>query len=477
VVLLVAATLLAACSGSDDGAAPGSTTTTTARPAGPTADLSTELRGGDGAFVAAPEPDDLTGWTQREYLATGSATSYTEGERTTDGRWTFTPADTVDYRTRVLVRTPKKAFSGTVVVEWLNVSGGVDAEPEWSSLQEELLRSGDAWVGVSAQGIGVEGGPTAVKVEGVPGADQAGKGLKGIDPARYGELDHPGDGFSFDIYTQVARAVRAGTGLDGLRPTHVLAAGESQSAFALTTYYDGVQPLTEAFDGFFVHSRGGPGLALPEPGAFADIAGALSGTPAVFRTDLDAPVMDIQAESDVTGVLASAKARQDDSDRFRLWEVAGTAHADKHLLGPTAQYVDCGVPINDGPLHVVAKAAFHALKAWVRDGTPPAEQPRLDLGPDGKVQRDADGIAAGGARTPPVDVPVEVLSGEPGPTASTICILLGSTRPLAPGRYASRSAYQEQYDAAVEEAIAAGLVLDADRAAIEAYAHPELVGG
>ena len=113
----------------------------------------------------------------------------------------------------MLVRRPAdpKEFSGTVIVEWLNVSGGVDADPDWVSLREEIVRRGDAWVGVSAQRIGVMGGPVLVKVE-VPGAEAAGKGLKAIDPARYGSLEHPGDGFSFDIFTQVARAVRAGRG-------------------------------------------------------------------------------------------------------------------------------------------------------------------------------------------------------------------------------------------------------------------------
>ena len=122
-----------------------------------------------------------------------------------------------------------------------------------------------------------DGWPRARKVSG-PGTDAAGKGLKAIDPARYGSLEHPGDGFSFDIFTQVARAVRAGRGLGGLQPQRLIAAGESQSAFALVTYYNGVQPLTHAFDGFFVHSRGAVGLPLVGPGKYADIAGAISGT-------------------------------------------------------------------------------------------------------------------------------------------------------------------------------------------------------
>ncbi len=157
--------------------------------------------------------DDLTamGYVQHEYAAAGTATSYkATGPLTRDGRWRFAADATAPYRTRVLVRAPAQAskFSGTVVVEWLNVSGGIDADPDWTSLREEIVRAGDVWVGVSAQRIGVEGGPVLVKVSG-PGTDAAGKGLKAIDPARYGTLSHPGDGFAFDIYTQVARAVRA----------------------------------------------------------------------------------------------------------------------------------------------------------------------------------------------------------------------------------------------------------------------------
>ena len=56
----------------------------------------------------------------------------------------------------------------------------------------------------------------------------------------------------------------------------MIAAGESQSAIALVTYYNGVQPLTRAFDGFFVHSRGGMTLPLVAPGAAADLALAIT---------------------------------------------------------------------------------------------------------------------------------------------------------------------------------------------------------
>ena len=454
-------------------------------PSGPTADLSEELHGGNGPFIGEATPGALeaAGFVQAEYVASGTATSYrAQGSTPTDGRWTYEEEGSASYRTRTLVRRPssRSAFSGTVIVEWLNVSGGVDANPDFASLEEEILREGHAWVGVSAQLIGVEGGPVIVEAPGTQGL--GGQGLVRIDPARYGSLSHPGDGFSFDIFTQVGRAVRSGAGLGGLEPKRVIAVGESQSAIALVTYYNGVQPLARAFDGFLIHSRASVGLPLVGPGEFADLAGGLAGDSVLLRDDLAAPVLEIQAEGDVTGLLNSALARQPDTEVFRLWEVAGTAHADRHLLGPIADIVDCGVPVNDAPFHLVAKAAMNHLDRWIRTGAPPPSAPRLDLTSDtpARSRRDEDGIALGGIRTPPVDVPVDVLSGEPGPSASILCLLLGSTTPLPDARvaalYPDRATYEARYREATDRVIAEGFVLEADRAALLDFASPERVG-
>lgn len=465
-----------------------STATTIERPAGPAADLAEELSGGNGVFIASGNAASLdAGYIEQEYVAAGTASSYrAASDLTSDGRWTFAPDAAAEYRTRVLVRRPENAagFSGVVIVEWLNVSGGVDANPDFEALREEIMREGHVWVGVSAQSIGVEGGPVAVRVPGPVADAVVGKGLKGIDPTRYGSLQHPGDAFSYDIFTQVARALREGApALGDLEPADVVAAGESQSAFAMVTYINGVQPLTRAFDGFFVHSRGAVGLALVAPGQPADIAGSFGGAPTILRTDTDVPVFELQTESDVAGVLNSLAARQPGTDTFRLWEVAGTAHADAHTLGSNASTIDCGAPVNDGPLHVVAKAAFRHLVKWVESGVAPPEAPLLDVleGDAPGLQRDADGIALGGVRTPPVDVPVRILSSVPGRTESVICVLLGSTNPLSADRlaqlYASRADYESRYATAADRAVTAGFVLDEDRAALDEYAHADLVAG
>jgi hypothetical protein len=113
------------------------------------------------AAVAGPDLA-AAGWIETELLASGIATSYAaEGH------------PDAAYRTRVVVRRPADpdAASGTLVVEWLNVSSGSDAGPDWTYLADELVRRGHAWAGVSAQYIGVEGGSAAV---------DAGAGLSGL---------------------------------------------------------------------------------------------------------------------------------------------------------------------------------------------------------------------------------------------------------------------------------------------------------
>jgi hypothetical protein len=117
----------------------------------------------------------------------------------------------------------------------------------------------------------------------------------------------------------------------------------------------------------------------------------------------------------------------------------------------------------------------------VKNGTLPPIGPRLELtaATTPAVARDGDGIALGGIRTPPVDVPVDVLSGVQGPSSALICILLGSTQPLPAARlaalYATRAAYQQAYGADADTTIHAGFVLEPDRDALLAFSQPSRI--
>lgn len=416
-------------------------------------------------------PDGLAesyGYVEEEYFLSGEATAYeAEGELSEDGRWEATEADTAPYETRIVVRRPENPddFDGTVFVEWLNVSGGVDADPDFSMAHPAVLSHGSAYVVVSAQQAGIEGGGGLLPIDGVEVP-----GLKQWDPERYGELSHPGDTYSYDIYSQVAQALRRPGDvdvLDGLEATSVIAVGESQSAARMLTYVNAVHPLAGIYDGFLVHSRGGGGAPLSGEGS------PIGEGVALVRDDIEQPVLQFETESDLFGVLGFHAARQDDSETLRTWEVAGTAHADRSILeyneelaaGSGLDLSSLCESINEGPQAVVLRAAVAALRTWVVDGEAPPEAPPLEVEGEA-IARDEDGIALGGIRTPAVDAPIAVHSGEAPPDSDIFCMLFGQTRPFEAGKlaelYPTHQDYVDAVTQSAESAVSEGFLLQAD---------------
>lgn len=429
------------------------------------ADLSGPLTAGRIIEPASVVSVDLAaaGYTEQEFAVSGTAASYEPGAN----------AGGAPFRTRVVVRRPADPgrFSGTLVVEWLNVSGGLEADPDWVYLHEEIFRQGHAYAAVSAQALGVVGGRSLLGFPGPPSP-----GLRGSDPARYGSLEHPGDRYAFDIFSQAGRVLADSDALGGPRPERVLAVGESQSAFYLTSYINVVHPQAGVFDGFFVHSRGASAAPLDGAGIEGE---ALTPSEGVRIQPGSTPVLVQQAEGDLLPPLASWLARQPDADWFRLWEVAGTSHADSYLIGPAAALLGCDWRINEGPQRLVAQAALSALERWVRDGTPPPEAARIGLAAEspGRIARDRHGIAEGGVRTPDVDVPVSVLSGEAPPGAGGPGWLVGSTTPLEPAElarlYGDADGYLTAFRRSTDEAIEAGFLLPAHRGELLAKAETQ----
>lgn len=441
----------------------------------------------EGAFDLAE-----VGYVQEEFFISGTASAYTNvGALAADGLWTVTTGETAAYKTRILVHrpaTPRK-FNGTVVVEWLNVSGGLDAAPDWGLAHVELIRRGYAWVGVSAQYVGVEGGGGILGILSL--------NLKFVNPPRYGSLVHPGDSFSYDIFSQAGQAIRSPAGaspLADLEVKRIIAAGESQSAFRMVTYVNAIHPLAGIYDGFFVHSRGAIGAALSQaPQPSIPVPGE-----AVIRSDVDVPVLTLETETDLT-LLGYFGARQPDAENFRLWEAAGTAHADTYTLGAGAADlgaspgvvdlvittspifgVDCGSPINSGPQHFVVKAALRALERWVRRGKPPRSAPRLEViaGPPVEIARDENGNALGGIRTPQVDAPIAAFTGEQG--GSLLCALFGTTTPFDDATlaalYPSHGAFVSRYRRALRRSVRAGWIVEADARLMRKWAVQSSIG-
>ena len=410
------------------------------------------------------------GYVEQEFFASGTASAFGATSTPADGRWSIQPTTSASYRTRILVRRPADAsrFNGTVVVEWMNVSAGESA-PDWDYLNPELMRSGFAYVGVSAQALGVQGG---APILGSATAGAAG-GLVKAEPSRYGTLHHPGDQYSLDMFAQIGRALRVGAKpsvLGDLQPKKIVAVGESQSAFYLTTFVDALQPHVSAFDGIFIHSRGGTGAPLSGASITATGSQGLQ-----IRTDLHVPVFMSETQTDLIQ-LGYAAAQQPDTSRIRTWEVAGTSHADAYLVGSAAKLLGCTTPVNDGPQHLVVQAAFAAFGKWVTTGSPPPSPAPFELASTkpAALALDAHGNVIGGVRTPAVDVPVSTLSGAPPKGATPICSLFGSTTAFSASTlvslYGTKQTYLARYQQSLDQAIAGGFILPADRAGLLAEA-------
>ena len=442
-------------------------------------------------------PLDPASHVMQEFTIAGTATSYKEIGIDADGRWTVVSADTAPYVTRIVVIRPKDAakFNGKVVVEWLNVSGGLDVGPVWTMTRRELLRSGSAYVALSAQRVGIDGGPSL---------SNAGAPLKKANPARYALLSHPGDAFSYDMLSQIGQVVKKGQSgvLGKLKAKHVIAVGESQSAGYLTTYVNAIDPMAKVFDGFLIHSRSGSSSALsPMPRAPPPAPGAAAPPPPriiKMRPDLRVPVMIFLTETDVisaTGRTGYALARRPDDDRLRAWEVAGTAHADAYMS--KVGQIDTGTassaelaaefaatndlrgatlafPFNNAPQHhYVMESAIAHLENWVARGVLPPHGALMAVTGSGQADDpvnamiDANGNIKGGIRSPWVDVPTSRLAGT-GNSGSVSASLYGIAEPfdvatlkkLYPG---GKAEYLRKFTVALDSVIRQGFILAADR--------------
>jgi len=202
----------------------------------------------------------------------------------------------------------------------------------------------------------------------------------------------------------------------------------------------------------------------------------------LIRTDLDVPVLAFNTETEGVSYFP---ARQPDTDLFRYWEVAGSAHQnayDNDILA--VQFLrdlgvtlveNCDNPVNDLPFHFVANAALAKVDAWARGGPPAASLPRIAVsGVPLAIERDALGNALGGIRLPQLEVPVAQYGGIGTPLLT--CRLQGLAIPFSaetlatlyrdPGRYVSG------FVRATRDAENAGFLLHEDaQAGIDAASH------
>jgi len=340
------------------------------------------------------------------------------------------------YKSRMVVRRPSDPakFSGTVFVEWYNVSGGIDFAVLWASSREYFMREGHAFVTVSAQAGGVNA-------------------LRNDYPERYGSLEHPGDSAANAVFSQAAAAIRSHseTLFGPCMPTKaLLAVGQSQSSMRLADYVNNTHPSDQVYDGYMLHSGREP--ASNDPGV---------------------PVFVVLTMNEGNGSLS-------DGPNMVKWVVAGATHNDKRITERGAEIADsidvavseCTNPMNNFPSYRVYNAALDGLHRWIREGEkPPAGMPFQESGSG--LATDDFGNVLGGVRSQDIEVPIATHGLDNGPAdlldiiGYLACGLGGSQVPFSEETllelYPTHEDYVQRYTAAADAALAAGFVLQADR--------------
>ena len=437
--------------------------------------------GSRGWPFSLPRADlDAIGYVAEEFFLDGTATAYEAepgAELGIDGKWSVRPSRSAPFRTRMLVVRPTDPtrFNGIVHVNWQNVTAGF----EIGTADSDQLLDGFAWVGVSAQRAGLEGFPGMEHVA-----------LKGWDPERYGTLDHPGDDFSFDIYTQAARAI----GPCDARRTH---AGEArrERRVAIGDAAAHVRERDPAAGArlrrVLVPRRLRQGIgARHEPASTPRRCPWGSCPPCRFRSATTSAF----PRSCSTARRKHPRlypVRQPDTDTLRLWEVAGTCHTGgtssqtamaelferdgiAFALGGAAG--STAAPENPNVLSFTPanRAAFQHFHTWIRGGATPPPQPRIEFeaADEPTIRRDRFGNALGGIRLPDFAVP----TGEHMGTGKgdVLASLVGFSRPFTPEElaelYPNREAYLSRWHAALDHGVEAGFILPEDAPAMKAVA-------
>ncbi|MFN8196115.1 MAG: alpha/beta hydrolase domain-containing protein [Nocardioidaceae bacterium] len=452
------------------------------------------------------KPIDLSRWgyVEEEYYLSGTSHVY---DWIPGSDYATRVLASGDYTTRLDVRRPRNMhdWSGTVVVEVINMSAGYDWTAIWSSLWQRVLHDKDIYVGITSK-------PNVLP------------GLEAFDAARYNRLSWanplpadqqtcgslPGDpgydpnlsrlyenGLVWDVLSQAGRLLKSTRPDNPLgRPARqVILSGESQSSSFLLTYYryfsrSAVLPSGRPFfDAYFAETQ---------VGIHSDLGGLIPGDRinqcAQALPDDDpqdttfpqrsVPWIGINSGWDYPGVRGWTAPPDSNTrtNKVRFWELAGSNHGWEwqYLYGdanatdllkagfwdPATYDWSCGPNNPEVPFWMAEKAAYEQLKRWAAGGPPPARAPRIlthDTGTIDTTLYDGLGNAQGGIRFPMVEVPVASFGpGQYALTGDCADQIKPFDATTLASLYPTRADYLRSYRRATLDLLADGFILRED---------------
>lgn len=397
---------------------------------------------GGAKWQVKPMDLDSYGYTEEEYLIQGDAKIYSwpEGQHAASVERVG-----AKYGDRFLVRKPADPakFSGTVIVEMYNWARGYDrAIALWGNCHQQIMREGDAWVGVSIRAAVIDN-------------------LKKFDPVRYAglsyespvepehRLDRPQsntfhddytdpnreNGLTWDYFSQVALSLRDQAGGAPMAGYDVKAIiGTGATAGDLATYVAAIDPVScrpdggNIYDGYLIFMTGAPGNVN-------QYEEKLHHMDERCKFYCKVPLMRAYTCRDMLGGGMhpdwAYMQRRNDSDEpgryYRSYEIAGTGLMLKYTYFTEPSHEDVekmGLQICNGrtgqawseedlktfefPTRYALDAMLVNLKKWILEGVnPPCTQPyeTVDTYPATDLKLDEYGNVLGGLRLPYLEVP------------------------------------------------------------------------
>jgi hypothetical protein len=241
----------------------------------------------------------------------------------------------------------------------------------------------------------------------------------------------------------------------------------------LGSYLNIAHERDRVFAGFFLTVHWGTCPYPPDQPLMASmipIGGGLFGSSSAIRDDGRTPTLVLCSESET---MHNYPVRQPDTDTFRFWEMAGTAHASSDMrselegiferdgLGSLLPRV---AGENSVEATFVRDAALQRLVDWIETGNPPPSITAITVEPGtpAVIRRDEHGNALGGIRMPDVVAPTATNLGT-NDGGNPFAQLSGSSIPFEARRlerlYGDLDGYAKAWDSAVDDLIALGLIL------------------
>lgn len=442
------------------------------------------------------KPYDLGefGYCEEEYFVCGHANVY---DTDADGSM-YIKAEALPYKTRVLVRKPKKQadFSGRVYLDILNATNGYDHEDLWTRIYEWCVENGHGYIGITSKPLNVAA-------------------LKSFDYKRYKSLDWsaaqkvpqpspliyasiPGteEGLFWDMLSQTANTIRGGKEnfFNGWNVQYLYLTGQSQSGAYLNTYihyfdaYANSERDNSLYDGY-----------LNIVGAQMERKICQDETPqplTLFGQNADSaiPFISVACEGDFYIFKAFGvgnifdycpKNVNEQNKKCRYYEVAGSPHFDckcpvivcdddirKAGRVPHSVNREQEERLNDFPLAYYIIGLLEKLHVWAaEDKAPEVVENMVRNSAGNDLLRDEDGNAIGGLRSPFLEFPIAAYHGsDPQDDMGTIGTMKYFGKDMLLARYDSADKWLEQFMEYADRQAGEGWVVKKDAEKMKQWA-------